>query len=78
MEIHGTKNDTSIPVELESVDELREVTFVLTPEEMLTLARFLTACAEPDSELIDLEHAHLIDYLWDTKYDGPDVVVYLK
>ena len=77
MQIHGTRDDPSIAPELQAVDKLREVSFVLTPDEMLMLARFLTECAQPDNKHINLEHAHLIDYLWDEDYDGPDVVLYL-
>ena len=45
MEIHGTRADANIPSELEGVGELREVTFVLTPDEIRALADFFAACA---------------------------------
>jgi hypothetical protein len=78
MEIHGTRADESIPPEWEAVDELREVTFVLSPDEMRMVAEFFVACAnEADAEHFgDLEHQHLVDFLWKRKFSGPDIVVW--
>lgn len=78
MEMHGTKADETIPSELEAVDELREVTLVLTPDEMRMVADFFSACAaEADAEHFgDFEHRHLVDYLWKQKFSVPDIVVY--
>lgn len=78
MELHGTKDDPSIPLEWEGVDALREVSFNLTASEMAILAEFFTSCAREAAgeHFGDFDHRHLRDHLWQEAYSGPDVVVY--
>ena len=78
MELHGTQADDSIPAEFEGVERLREVTFILSADEMSALSEFFAACARGASAEGEWDHEHFRDHLWKLKYDGPDVVVYRK
>ena len=75
MELHGTPQDEDIAEEITGLRRLREVTLVLSRNDMEALGRFVEMCFQDSGKNPHWDHEHFIDF--SAKHsDGPDVIIY--